>query len=57
MRLLALRHAVPILLTSAFTNEIDKSRVEEIGIERVLQKPLSAEELGLWLAEVIPALS
>ena len=56
-RLMALRHDVPILLTSAFTNEIDKSRVEEIGIERVLQKPLSAEELGLWLAEVIPALS
>ena len=53
-RLMALRHDVPILLTSAFTNEIDKSRVEEIGIERVLQKPVSAEELGLWLAEVIP---
>lgn len=53
-RLMALRHNVPILLTSAFTGEIDKTRVEEIGIDRVLEKPLSAEELGLWLAEVIP---
>ena len=53
-RLVALRQDVPILLTSAFTGEIDKARVEEIGIERVLEKPVSAEELGLWLAEVIP---
>jgi PAS domain S-box-containing protein len=53
-RLMALRHDIPILLTSAFTVEIDKARVEQIGIARVLQKPLSAEELGLWLAAVIP---
>ncbi len=50
----ALRGDVPIMLTSAFTDEIDMVRAKEIGIQQVLPKPVFAEELAAWLASVIP---
>ncbi|MCP4035957.1 MAG: response regulator [bacterium] len=54
--LLACRPGLAVLLTSAFTGEIDTARAKEIGVGQVLPKPLSAEELAQWLGEAVPDL-
>lgn len=54
--LLARRPGVPVLLTSAFTEEIDGVRAKELGVELILPKPLAAQEIALWLRGAVPDL-
>lgn len=55
-QIVQLRGDVPILLTSAFIGEIDQTRAKDVGVEYVMPKPLSADELTFWLNEVMPEL-
>ena len=52
-RLMSKRSDVPILSMCGFTGEIDLDRAEKIGIERVVSKPLSYEQLSVWLDNTI----
>ncbi len=54
-RFASLRNDVPILLLSGHIGEIDPVRAKEVGIERVLSKPIAAEELSSWLAAAMAA--
>ena len=53
-KIAAIRADVPILLTSAFVGEIDQVRAKDVGVEYVMAKPLSADELTFWLSDVMP---
>lgn len=55
-KIVRLRSDVPILLTSAFVGEIDQMRAKDAGVESVMPKPLSADELTFWLNDVMPAI-
>ena len=52
-QLASVRPDVPILLTSAFTGEIDLVAAKEAGVEYVIPKPLSTDELTFWLDDVM----
>lgn len=54
---LARRSDLPILLTSAFTGEIDAAYARQIGVEQILAKPLSTEELCEWLRDAVSGLA
>lgn len=42
---------IPIVLFSGWSDLIDKKRARELGVLRVLEKPLSIQELRLTLVE------
>ena len=52
-RLKSKRENLSILLMSGFTGEIDLERAREIGVDRVASKPLSYEELAVWLSDAM----
>ncbi len=53
-RALALRPELPVILISGFLNETDLARARELGIARVLDKPLTLSALGRATAECLP---
>lgn len=53
-RLRAIRPELPLLLASGNSSEIDPVRAKEVGVEHVLPKPFSAEELSQWLEAAMP---
>ncbi|MFT5695449.1 MAG: PAS domain S-box-containing protein [Myxococcota bacterium] len=53
-KLRTIKPELPLLLTSADTSEIDPVRAKEVGVEHMLPKPFSAEELSQWLEVAVP---
>ncbi|MGC4074028.1 MAG: transporter substrate-binding domain-containing protein [Nibricoccus sp.] len=53
-RIRAARPGLPVILISGFMNEADLSRARELGINRVLDKPLTLAALGRTVKECLP---
>jgi two-component system cell cycle sensor histidine kinase/response regulator CckA len=55
-RVLAIRRDLPVVLISGFMNEADLARARDLGINRVLDKPLTLAALGRATAECLNGL-
>lgn len=53
-RLVSAKPGVPILLVSGHTAEIDGELARQIGIDRVVSKPLSTADFESWLDQAMP---
>ena len=52
-KMLGLRPDIPIIICTGFSEQVSAERVEEIGIKRVLMKPLAIRELASAIREVL----
>jgi PAS domain S-box-containing protein len=55
--LLKIRSDIPIILCTGYSENVDEKRAIEVGIRRFIMKPITREELGGAIREVIPHLS
>ncbi len=54
LALLAIRPDLPVILYSGFTHTLTQERAEEIGIRRILAKPILMHDLATVLEQVLP---
>ncbi len=52
-RLLAIRHDIPIILCTGYSDNLSEEAALELGIKRYLQKPVSYEQLLIVIREVL----
>ncbi len=52
-KILKARPGIPVLLSTGYSESIDKEKVEEIGVQRIMYKPLSAYELSKAIEEIL----